>query len=148
MPQSKIERLSHYAVIVIAIVAVVVSFIQLQLSHKHNKLSVKPYFDAHLIQRDSVLTVSFSNEGFGPAIIKNIKFIYQGNAYSSLEKYLEASGEKTNRLGSYNYNKNTIVASGTTKLLVQLKGIHLRGVKVEIDYESMYEEKRIFSFNF
>ncbi len=148
MALSKVERLSHYAVIVIALVAVVVSFWQLQLTHKHNRLSVKPYFDAHLIQVDSVLTVSFSNEGFGPAIIKQMSFVYNGKTYSSLEKYLEASGEKKNRMASFNYNKNSVIASGDKKLLVKLKGMQYRAVKVVIDYESIYEEKRTYDFQF
>ena len=111
MGKIKIEQLSQWAVIVIALSALFVSVWQVRISHQHNKLSVKPYLDYHLIQIDSTLEVSFSNEGFGPAIIKKITFTHNGKKYNTLRDLLRGMDEIPNLLGSFNYSENTIIAS-------------------------------------
>ena len=89
MKKISLEKLSHYSIILIGISALFVSVWQINVSQNHNKLSVKPYLDNHLIQSDSTLTVTISNAGFGPAIIKKITFNYKGKEYNSLEKLLQ-----------------------------------------------------------
>lgn len=148
MKKISLEKVSNYAVILIALIALFVSIWQIKVSQNHNKLSVKPYLDYHLIQMDSTLTVSISNHGFGPAVIKKISFERGGITYSSLENFLQESGEVKNRLGSYQYGKNSILPAEQTKLLVKLKGTRLRNVQVFIEYETIYEEKKSFNFSF
>ncbi|WP_299108430.1 hypothetical protein [uncultured Tenacibaculum sp.] len=148
MKKISLEKVSNYAVILIAFIALFVSIWQIKVAQNHNKLSVKPYLDYHLIQIDSALTVSISNHGFGPAVIKRISFEHNGIKYSSLEDFLKNTGEIKNRLGSYQYGKNSILPAEQTKLLVKLKGIKLRNVKVFIEYETVYEEKKSFNFSF
>lgn len=149
MALSKIERLSHYGVVIIAVSALIVSIWQGRIMQKHNKLSVKPYLDYFLFQGDTTLTVKFYNEGFGPAIIKKIRFTYDGKDYTSLAEVLLASDEKKNILQSVHYSQNTIVAPNTEKLIVKLKGgPHLRGIKVRLYYETIYEEKNEYEFSF
>ncbi len=148
MNQKKIEQLANYSVVIIALSALVVSIWQVKLFQNHNKLSVKPYLDFHLIQEDSTLTVSFSNEGLGPAIIKQISYNYDGNEFRSLENLLKADNEKKNVLLSFNYSRNSIISSGDEKLLVKLFDSETRGVKVKIVYETIYEERDEFNFSF
>ena len=148
MKKISLEKLSNYSILLISISALFVSVWQINVSQNHNKLSVKPYLDYHLIQTDSTLTINISNQGFGPAIIKKITFSYENNKYYSLEKLLRKSGEIKNRIGSYQYTENSILAAESSKLLVKLKGIKLRKVHVIINYETIYEEKGKFEFNF
>lgn len=148
MKKSKIERISSYAIMLIALSALFVSIWQISVTHKHNKLSVKPYLDYHLIQADSVLTVNISNQGFGPAIIKKITFNHKEKEYSSLEKLLNSTGEIENRLGSYQYSENSVIAAGENKLLVRLRNMKLRGINVSIVYETIYEDRGEFQFQF
>lgn len=148
MAKVKVESLSHYAVILIALSALVVSVWQVRISHQHNKLSVKPFLDFHINQVDSILNVSFSNQGVGPAILKEISFKTEEKTYQRLEEWLRDNGEIRNRLGSYNYNANTVVAPGDDKLLVILKGNTIRGVKVRLVYWSIYEEEQLLEFTF
>ena len=42
MKTSKLEKLSHYAIIVIALSALVVSVMQTRIQHNHNKQQVTP----------------------------------------------------------------------------------------------------------
>ena len=148
MKKTKLEKLSDYAIIIIALSALFVSIWQIKVTHKHNRLSVQPYLDYHLEQSDSTLTVEFSNQGFGPAIVKQITYSYQGKTYNSLEDFLNESGEVSNRLGSYQYGENTIIASGERKLLIYLKNREVRGVRVNMVYESVYEDQKEFTFEF
>lgn len=146
----KLEKLSHYAVIVIALSALVVSVTQTKIQQKHNKLTVKPYLGYSLNQSvdDDLLTVYLTNNGFGPAIVDKITFTYKGKDYDTLEDYLKISGEKKNRRGSYNYNKNSVFKSNENNLLVSLKGLQHRGVTVKIYFKSIYEEKGELIFSF
>lgn len=148
MKKKSLEKLSNYSIILISICALFVSVWQINISQNHNKLSVKPYLDYHLTQQDSTLTVSISNAGFGPAIIKKIMFNYNGNEYNSLEELLTVSNEIKNRLGSFQYKKNSIIPAEQKKLLLKLKGMELRNVRVKMKYETIYEDKGVFEFNF
>lgn len=148
MKKISLEKLSQYSIILISISALFVSIWQINISQNHNKLSVKPYLDYHLTQIDSVLSVNISNSGFGPAIIKKTTFIHKEKKYNSLEKLLQDLDEIKNRRGSYQFSKNSIIPAEKTKLLVQLRGEHLRNVQVKIEYETIYEEKEKFEFNF
>jgi hypothetical protein len=148
MAKSTLEKLSQYAVLIIALSALIVSIWQVRVLHRHHKLSVKPYMHSSLIQDDSLLSVYVKNQGFGPAIMQMITFLDKGESYPSLESWLNASGEIKNRRGSFNYGKNSIFAPAESKLLVELKYRELRGVRVRIDYMSIYEEKGTFEFEF
>ena len=143
---NKIERLSHYGILMIALCALFASIWQGRIAHRHNKLTVKPYLDSSIVQENDTHKVTFSNEGFGPAILKKISFSYQGKTYDSLYEALEAANEKENVTGSFNYGENTIIAPGTTKLLVSFQGRKLRNITVTMVYESIYKERYEFEF--
>lgn len=145
---NKIERLSHFGVLIIALCALFTSIWQGRIAHRHNKLTVKPYLDSSIIQENDTHRVTFSNEGFGPAILKKISFSHQGKTYDTLYEALEAANEKENITGSFNYGENTVIAPGATKLLVSFHGRKLRNIKVTIDYESIYQESFRFEFEF
>ncbi len=148
MSKDIIGRIADYSVIVIALSALVVSVWQVKLFQEHNKLSVKPYLDFSLIQTDSTITVYFYNDGLGPAIIKEMTFESNDTTYSSLGKVLVARDEMKNVVKRFNYSKNSVIATGDEKLLVELRGNHMRKVKVTIFYETVYEEKSVFQFYF
>ena len=140
---NRIEKISHYAVVVIAVSALVVSIWQANITIQHNKLTVKPYLDFHVNQQDSQVTVSFSNEGFGPAIIDRILFYYKDQQFENIFGVLEEMGETDNWLGSYNYGPGTVISPGSRKLIINMTGgFHRRGVKTLIRYKSIYEEAK------
>lgn len=150
MSTTKLEKISHYAVILIAMSALVVSVMQTRIQHNHNKLTVKPYLHNSLEQDidNNLVSVYIVNDGFGPAIVENMKFTFNGKTYNSLEDYLNESGEIKNRRGSYNYSKNSVFKSDKKNLLVSLKGIKFRNVRVDIIFKSIYKEKGSYSFSF
>lgn len=140
---NRIEKLSHYAVVVLAVSALVVSIWQANITIQHNKLTVKPYLDYIIMQQDSVLTVQFSNQGFGPAIIDQVDFYYQDKYFENIWGVLEEMGETSNWRGSFNYGPGTVISPGVEKLLISMAGgQHSRGIKTIVQYKSIYEEAK------
>ena len=145
---NNVERMSHYGILIIALCALFTSVWQAKITKQHNKLTVKPYLDFSIVQDNEEHKVSISNQGFGPAIIKKVKFRYNGKEYADLYDALKAANERKNVIGSFKYGKNSIVAPGTTKLLIHLKERRFRNIQVVILYESIYGEKEWFDFKF
>lgn len=150
MKTSQLVKLSHCAIIVIALSALVVSVMQTRIQHNHNKLTVKPYLHYSLDQNfdEDLASIYIVNDGFGPAIVEQITFTYNGKSYNPLEDDLNASDEIKNRRNSHNYGKNFVFKSSQKNLLVQLKGLQERHVKVDIQFKSIYDEKGHYSFTF
>ena len=148
MKKTKLETLSHYAVIVIALLAFVLSILQTRIQHKHNKLSVRPILNAIIEQSDSTMAAYINNKGVGPAIIKEASFSFDGKTYDDIEKLLRESGLIKIRLGGYTLNPDAVISADEDRLLVRLKGRDIKGVKVNLTYESVYEEQYDMSFSF
>ena len=148
MSLSRIEKISHYAVVVIAISALFVSIWQGRVLQKHNRLSVKPYMDFHINQGNQELRVEFSNEGLGPAIMKKATYTFEGKTYDTITKVLQAAGEVENVIDMYTYNPNSVFSSGDHHLLVKLKGNHVRGIFMKMTYETIYQDEEVFEFRF
>ena len=148
MEKNKLETLSHYAVIVIALLAFILSILQTRIQHDHNKLSVRPILNSIIEQGDSLSLAYINNKGVGPAIIKKVSFTYQGKTYNDIEKLLRESGLYKIRMGGYTLHPNTVISANEERLLVKLKGRELKGVKVQLFYESVYEEVYDITFTF
>lgn len=154
MAMTKTERLSHYAIMVVAVSALVVSVWQVKISQEHNKLSVRPYLDFFSgWQSDDTWVLILSNEGIGPAIVKSIEYTFEGKVYTHWDAILEASGLREYRLGSLNIGLNSPVATEKTMTLLSLRRTETQfradtGVKMLIKYESIYQEPFELEINF
>ena len=149
MAKSKLEVASQIAVVVIALSALVVSVWQMQATQKHNRLSVRPFIDYHIVQnRDTTLSVLFSNEGLGPALIQKITYSYENQSYDHLGKLLNAMGIRKEVISMFNYDPNTVVSNDDQMLLLKLMGTDHRDVTVRIEYRCIYEEEFSITFGF
>ena len=148
MSKSKIEKIANYSVVFIALSALIVSVWQVRLYKNHNKLTVKPYLDYHVIQEYSNVRVSFSNKGLGPAIIEKMTYEIDGKEYDTILKLLQEKGEQDNILSTYNYSKNSVLSSGEKKEIVSLQNTNFRGIKVTVVYRSIYNDKDHLEFSF
>lgn len=148
MKKVKLETLSHYAVILIALLAFVVSVLQTQIQHHHNKLSVRPILNANIDQIDSTMTAYIINKGVGPAIIQEVSFTYEGKVYHETEKLLIETGLSKDRIGGYTLNPTTVISASEHRLLVKMRGRELKGVTVHLVYASVYEEVYELDFTF
>lgn len=148
MSKKNIEKAANYSVVLIALLALVVSFWQVRLFQNHNKLTVKPYLDSHVFTNDSTLVVSFSNKGLGPAIIQKMTYEIDGKEYDTIYELLISKGEEKNMKSTFNYSPKSVLSSGESKLIVELRQPKWRGIKVKIIYESIYKEKDVIVFSF
>lgn len=154
MPMSRTEKLSHYAVVFIAVSAVVVSIWQVRLSHIHNKLTVRPFMD-HFSGWSSMneWELTLTNEGVGPAILKSMEFRYDGNTYKNWDELLKVANLSDIRLDSYTFTPDSPFAVGKTVTFLKLHRpedsltAHL-GIHVKIKYESVYEEPFVEDITF
>lgn len=72
--------------IFIASMALIATIWQASSSHKHNKLSVRPYIcqNPHFIDRDVCkLTISITNKGLGTAVIKGFTIHFNDNVITN-----------------------------------------------------------------
>lgn len=154
MSMTKTERISHYAIMIVAVSALIVSVWQVQISQEHNRLSVRPYMDFFSGWKNTdQWELTLSNEGVGPAIFQEIDYHYQGKIYSNWDECLEAAGLRKFRTNSSNFSKNSPFAMDKTVTFLGLKREEeaLRqslGIKVIIKYESIYKEPFELVINF
>ncbi len=140
---SRIEKLSHYGIVVIAVVAVVVSIWQVRILQNHNKLSVKPLMDFLILTEDSVMNLSISNRGIGPAIIQDITYVYEDSVHGEWYSVLSQAGVLEDAITQMNYGKNTVLSPDTELIILRLKKKDFEpiGISLDIFYESIYEDK-------
>lgn len=151
MAMTKTEKLSHYAIVFIAVMAVVVSIWQVRISQEHNRLSVTPFMDSFSgwISEDE-WRVTLSNEGVGPAIITGVDYNWNGKTYKNWDRLFEAIGmDRSKRSASYTFGYPSPFA---TDKKIDFLGLRISekeyseiynrnmGVEVIIHYESIYKE--------
>lgn len=150
---TKTEKLSHYSVVLIAVLAVVISIWQVRISQEHNRLSVRPYMDFFYgWATQDIWQLTLSNEGVGPAIIKEVKFFFKGKEYERWGDVLKAAHLYERRTNSYTFTGDTPFAVQKQVHFLELntKDLQLNtvGIKVLIHYESIYKEKFQLEINF
>lgn len=145
---------------VIALCALAATFWQAYISRKHNKLSVKPYLTTWTeATSDGYIIVKIINNGTGPAHIKSFKIFADnqkmvGENLEPHEKCLKLifPEYQFSWYGSYlgidymipaTEHKDLIAVKFTGEKVPTRSEIDHRAkrVKIEIDYESIYEEK-------
>ncbi|WP_420385997.1 hypothetical protein [Roseivirga sp.] len=146
MSMSKTEKLSHYAVVLIAVMAVIVSFWQVRIAQEHNRLSVRPYMDFFYGWTSATnLQLKLSNQGVGPAIITQVEHYYKGQRYNTWDDLLKASGLNEYRKSSYQYGGKSPFASGNEIVFLELELSEnekslLNEIRTIVHYESIYQE--------
>lgn len=146
---SRGEKITQLSVVVIAISAVAVSLWQGHMTQKHNKLSVRPYFDITVMRYgklDSLhdFSVQLSNEGYGTAIIKEFVITAHGKEHINWGPALKEMGTLDRLDGTHNLTNGDVFASGKTLTLLELGGVSLeetRNWKIRITYQSIYQEE-------
>lgn len=152
MALSKIEKVSHYGVVVIATLAVVVSIWQVRISERqleiqreHNRLTVKPDISiSQTVSGDqSQMELTIVNKGFGPAKIKSLELNFKGKTYSSWIMLLNELGLTSNIRKVVDFSNNMVLAQGESDIILKLMNFPNEGlgVKAKINFTSIYEEE-------
>ncbi len=146
MAMSKTEKMSHFAVVFIAICAVVVSVWQVQLSQRHNRLTVRPYFN---FSTGTVTTatkhefqLSVTNGGYGPAIIKDFQISVDGQEVRHWNAAVDQLADSVLMTGAANFGSGDVFPPGKEEILLTLERyVSENRIKLRIVYESIYNEQ-------
>ncbi|MCE7993977.1 MAG: hypothetical protein HEP71_18455 [Roseivirga sp.] len=154
---TKTDRLSHYGILIIAISALVVSIWQVQLAHRHNKLTVKPYLrfqlsDSDFGDQDFSHRLSLINSGQGPAIIQSIDFEVEGKKTTNFTEALVLSGV-TGVIGRHfltTYDPGDVIEEKTRNVLFGINDIGKKSkpIHIKVVYESLYGDSFITEMDY
>lgn len=151
----------------IATCAFALTIYEVYATRAHNKLSVRPLLDSNTARAwdDSGLTLSFTirNVGVGPAIVRAVRFFYDGEpaaATETIESLVRRSlasavafrirqhGLPGIGCGMPPGSEHCLVRIEFPKLVAageELVDARLDAIGIEIDYESLYGDKWTFS---
>jgi hypothetical protein len=153
MATSKTERLSHYAIIFIAISALVISIWQVRISQTHNRLTVLPRMNLDPATASKEIgqefSLTLSNHGFGPAIIKVFEIRVDGEIqpnWNAVVTKLEMEGYMTQ---ATNLPIDQVIAAGSEQILLGLVDYNSQDrVYLKITYQSIYEDEDTVEITF
>lgn len=157
----RLDRYLSVTALLVAIVALFVSWWQLTVTKEHNRLSVRPKIvvTPYLEGDGGRNGVYVSNPGLGPAIIKSMKVTIGQSTFEGVGANLWPQILKTLDINSLCFakgwpNNDAVVKSGeellllgTTKADVKLcslealKLLNKREMTITVTYESMYGER-------
>ncbi|SEA68158.1 hypothetical protein SAMN04488051_10589 [Alkalimonas amylolytica] len=88
------EKYTALSSMLVAVCALVISIWQSYSIQQHNKLSLRPYLEAHSnLDEDGSWDLYIHNQGMGPAQVIAVHFEVDGKPYPNREEFLLALGE-------------------------------------------------------
>jgi len=134
---------------------------QIEMSRKHNYLSVKPYvkFIGYYAQSGSEpIGLSIKNNGLGPAIIKKINYIWENTpvqGQSNLRKIWNEHFKKEDSLVFTNIEPEATIGANEEQWLFKIEGDKkaegigkkflkfAQSLNIEIEYECFYGKTKV-----
>ena len=153
MATTKTEKLSQFVIIFIAISALLISIWQVRVSQTHNRLTVQPRLNidsgTSTINSQQEFSITLTNHGFGPAMIKGFEIRVDGEIQSNWNEAVAKMGLQGTMTKAANLPENQVVAAGNEQILLTLIGYQgdNRG-SLKITYESIYQEEFIVEESF
>jgi len=159
--------------LVISICAILISLISIligvrynRITFKHQKEHDKRTTEPHLTMHVAVLSddghhIELINNGFGPAFITSIRYIYSQKEYEDVNEiyvndfpYLHGNIRAEDGEVGFLSNIGEIIASGESILLLKLilpKEFNLKlfieflkNIEIEVKYRNVYEDDEVF----
>ena len=148
MKRNFITKLDSYALLIIALSAVIVSIWQANQQQRHDRLSMKPYLDWPSEYAGDTRVVKLWNKGTGVALITDVVFTINDSTFSSWEIGLKYA-DSTIRVNQSKLFSNYKLAPNETITLVSYeRGTGADGsLSISIEFESVYGEKDRVSYS-
>lgn len=146
MSRTKSERITNISVIIIALAAVFISIWQGYVTQKHNRLTVRPYFDLTPATRSTNSGQEFylqlTNQGYGLGIIKAFEISVDGQQVPNWNAALNKLGIEGQMRQASNFKPKDVFAAGKEQDLVTIGDYVGEGrINLRIVYQSIYEER-------
>lgn len=144
----RFDRINSIALLVIAVSALFISIWQGIENRNFNKLSLRPYLKYDFSSSDEGLSIGIRNAGQGVAIIKDMKVLIDGRPYETWESALAAVSPDIEILKRAWVNDDEIITPSESLTLVEMTSVDFgdKELKVEITFESIYEERQVRDF--
>ena len=163
--QSLFEKIFSVSVVIIALCALFISVWSAYQVRHHNKLSVRPklILEYSTATGSEFIGLSVSNYGLGPAYIKSFELFYDNSLIKSTifkgwDTIVKLSKTKIPYY-YFGFSNDSVLDKGGNKVLFGLSAPNqssinneiffktLSHVTVRINYESIYEESFVITFN-
>ena len=140
MSKSTISKLDSYALMIIALSALIVSIWQVNLQRKHDRISVMPYMDWQMGQDDEgYVWLKVKNKGFGPAFIESGRIETSDSTFRDWKvalHYLDPS-IKVNRHSSM--GKFTLLPQEEFLLVAAKGGEKAMNINFKVKFKDAYD---------
>lgn len=142
MQRKYITKLDSYALMIIALSALVVSIWQVNQQQKHDRISVKPYLDWSQSRGDDGYTIiELKNKGFGPAFFEKGELLVGDQSFKSWRKGLALADETIEVRQSISLGKFTLLPGETLHLISAKGGTKNIDITYKVHFEDAYGQK-------
>lgn len=132
-----ITKLDSYALMIIALSALVVSIWQVNQQQKHDRISVRPYLDwTQSMDDEGYVMVQLKNKGFGPAFFEKGELHVGDSSFKSWLKGLAMADEAIHVKRSTSLGKFTLLPGEVIHLL-SAKG---NSKNIDITYRVYFQD--------
>lgn len=143
MSKTLLSKLNSYALVSIALLAVIVSIWQVSHQRKHDRLSLMPYVSWDVKNSGDTTTIKIWNKGEGPALITNYTFHINDSTFGSWGAGFSYADSTIVALQTLTFGNYTLAADEVLTLISYKKGVKRDGViKIDISFESVYGDKK------
>ncbi|MBO3700122.1 hypothetical protein [Roseivirga sp. E12] len=143
MVRKFITKLDSYALMIIALLAVVVSIWQVNHQRHHDRISMMPYVSWEVEPIGDTISVKIWNKGAGPALITNYSFSVNDSTFGAWQKAFAFADPTIKSLGGTTFGSYTLAANEKLTLVSYVQGLRRDGnLRIDIQFESVYGDKK------
>lgn len=142
MQKNYISKLDSYALMMIALSALIVSIWQVNQQQKHDRISVRPYLDWVQTQdQDGYVMLLVKNKGFGPAFFEKGELIVGDKSFKDWREGLPLADKTIQIRSSTSLGKYTLLPGEEIHLISAKGGSKSIDITYKVHYEDAYGEE-------
>ena len=139
---TNISKLDSYALMIIALSALIVSIWQVNQQQKHDRISVRPYLDwVQSMDNDGYIVVELKNKGFGPAFFKKGELEVGTLAFKNWQQGLTLADESIEVRQSVSLGNYTLLPGESIQLISAKGGTKDIDITYKVYFRDAYGEK-------
>ena len=143
MSNTFISKLNSFALVTIALLAVIVSVWQVNHQRKHDRLSLMPYISWNVESEGDTAIIKIWNKGAGPALITDYTFHINDSTFGAWAPGFAYADTTIIPLNSVTFGTYTLAAGERLMLVSYKKGVKKDGnLAIDIIFESVYGDKK------
>ncbi len=143
MAKTFISKLDSYALITIALLAVVVSIWQVNHQRKHDRISLMPYVSWITESQGDTISHKVWNKGAGPAIITDYTFEINDSLFNSWKPGFLYADPTITPVKEVTFGTYILAPNEILTLVAYKTGVRKGGtIQISISFESVYGDKK------